>query len=674
MNLGSGSGVGAGASSGPGAGGGAGTPATSADPGTSRRLRRLAESVRAAIERALVELSDARPPSMADALARARGESIEHDTFAPADALAATDALREATAQLSRFLETEHIDAAAVEKLEHAMDALRTARERLPDTGRIPDRLARLSRWLGRAFELAIAQVPLRAPEVAPPPPPEMLASRGVPRAHHVNVPAPRLLARETEDDDDDDDNEDEDDNDDERAENEGNDDTNDERERERGAARASQDRSAPDPAPEAAAEAAQCRAIARECFEDIGSMGNLRKLRDEERWLDAEPFEERLLANLDAAVALENPLDPRSPSFGLVTALYSYATEWDVPDLGRAFALAFTACCLASETALRWVVLALRRAHPRVLPAFVDALSLGSNEAIDRTLAELCDDDDPAVVSVALSAATRRDRGELPGALLLIAHPRPEIACAAIALVARANPAASAPLLARFTDEEPAIVGATAAAALVTLGDPRGATHLRALLAPGLAIANDAPLALSSARRLAFETLCLLGDPADIALLAATAGTSEDDLPWLGWHGFPDPVPAIARALVDAAAGLRFESALRLASALERILGPGAPAPHGAASYEAEVGEWVITREKERPIEPHRLRFGRRWTAAALASELAAPDTPQGARRVLARELPIATHGRARIDVEGWVASQRLSLRRAREITSALS
>ena len=660
MILGSGSGVGAGAH------------ATSADPGTSRRLRRLSESVRAAIERALVELSDARPPSIADALARARGESIEHDTFAPSDALATTDALREVTAQLSRFLESEHIDAAAVEKLERAMDALRTARERLPDTGRIPKRLARLSRWLGRAFELAIAQVPLRASEVAPPPPPEMLASRGVPRAHHVNVPAPRLLARETDDEEDDN----EDDNEDERTENEGNGNTSADRDndRERDAARARQDRSAPDPAPEAAAEAAQCRAIARECFEDIGSMGNLRKLRDEERWLDAEPFEERLLANLDAAVALENPLDPRSPSFGLVTALYSYATEWDVPDLGRAFALAFTACCLASETALRWVVLALRRAHPRVLPAFVDALSLGSNEAIDRTLAELCDDDDPAVVSVALAAATRRDRGELPGALLLIAHPRPEIACAAIALVARANPAAAAPLLARFTDEEPAIVGATAAAALVTLGDPRGAAHLRALLAPGLAIANDPPLAISSARRLAFETLCLLGDPADIALLAAAAGTSEDDLPWLGWHGFPDPVPTIARALVAAAAGLRFEAAQRLASALERILGPGAPPPHGAASYETEVGEWVITREKERPIEPHRLRFGRRWTAAALASELAAPDTPQGARRVLARELPIATHGRARIDVEGWVASQRLSLRRAREITSALS
>lgn len=580
-------------------------------PAADRRAARLAGSIRASVERDLLRLADR--PAAAEA----------------------AEALREAVAALSRALDAEPgAEAGAgagaghevvIEALDRAAAAIGAARERLPEGDASAARLDRAARWLREAQGLARAPVPLRAPAPAAPQG-ELLASVGVPRVHRVDVPPPRVLARE---------------------------------EQEGGALRSAA-------ALPASGELLQLRALARDCFEDLASLGSLRRLYDEERWIDAAGFEQRLLDNLDAVVALERPLDPRTPALGLVEALYLYATEWTIPDPGRSFALAFTLSCLASEAALRWVLLALRRADPRAYPAFADALALGSSPAIDGILAELAGDPDPALAAVALEAAARRGRAEAGAVLILLVHPDAELACRAVALAARLP--AAIPLLASLVEQAPPRVAASAAAALVMQGDPRGAAHLRELLRAG---PGEEPEAAAAAR-IALETLCLLGDPADRALLAVAAAAAGE-LHWLGWHGHVDHVPLLVDALRKVALSPEQEPAERLARALDRIVGPRAPAPRprgeGAAGYEAELAAWARDFEAQRPAGAQRLRRGRAFSAAAIVEELLEPETKQGARRVLARELALATRGAAHIDVEGWVVAQRHALGRAREL-----
>ena len=571
----------------------------------------LLEAVRAALEESLLVLSERR------------------------DADELTEALRLAIAQLSGLIEAEPGDAEAIEALEgleRTSATVEAARERLQGDEATSRRIEGAERWLAEASEQLRDRLRERASRIeGTKKSDEILASVGVPRTHHVDVPAPRVLSREDQ------------------------------------AAEAARAGALLDGPPAAAGELAQVRAIARDCFEDIASLGSLRRLYDSEPWIDAGPFEQRLLDDLDALVALERPLDPRSPPLGLVEALFAYATEWKVPDFGRTFALAFTLSCLASETAMRWVVLALRRSHPRTYPAFVDALALGSNEAIERTLVELCADDDPAIVAVALEAMARRGRADMASTVLLLMRPGPDLVRKAIDLAARLPAQAAAPLLSRFLEGSDPVTSAGAAAALTTLGDARGPKHLRALLKPP----RDQDPATLRARRIALETLCLLGSPFDRQLVAAEASAAPEGLPWLGWYGHPEHVPLLAEALRCAAKSGGAEEADRFARALERIGGGAAPRPGGAGDGELEAGlaAWARSFEERRPPGVERLRSGLPWTAGAIVSELAAPGTRQGERPVLARELALATRRAAHVDVEGWVAAQQRELAACRDL-----
>jgi hypothetical protein len=559
----------------------------------------LLEGVRAALEESLLEL-----------------------TYRE-DAAEVSERLREAIAILNRRIETEPRDIDALDELDRAAAAMKAAGEALDEDEVTAHRIGGAARWLSDASERLRRRV---SPRPLGPSgtqrSSEMLASVGTPRAHHVTVPAPRVIAP---------------------------DDPAPEEPSFRAALQAS---------PGMAGELAQIRAIARDCIEDIASLGSLRKLYDSEPWVDAGPFEQRLLDNLDALVALERPLSPGAPSLGLVEAVFAYATEWTVPDFGRAFALAFTLCCLASEAAMRWVVLALRRAHPHTYPAFVDAFALGSNEAIDRTLAELCSDDDPAIVMTALEAMARRGRADMSGTVLLLMRPSPDLAKKAIDLAARLPAQAVTPLLSRFLDGGDPSVAASAAAALSTLGDLRGPKHLRELLARKR---DEAP-AHVAARRIALETLCLLGNPVDQALVAAEASAAPDALFWLGWYGYPEHVPLLASGLKETlASGGTYDDVDRLARALERIGGERLPrlGEVGRDAFEARIVEWALSFEQRRPRDSARLRFGRPWTANEIVSELLARSTRQGERPVLARELALVTRRAVHIDVAGWVAAQ---------------
>ncbi|UQA63162.1 HEAT repeat domain-containing protein [Polyangium aurulentum] len=569
------------------------------------RTKGLAESVRATLEASLLVLADR------------------------SDATDAADAVRAAIARISKFVEAEALGVGPIEHLESAEGLVRAARERLSGDETTSRRLESAARWLREASGSMRERLLSRTPEQEPSRAVfELLASVGVPRAHRVEVPPPRVLARE-------------------------------DLLEETGAPF----RGALGAGPGVAGELAQLRQIARDCLEDLASLGSLRRLHDWEPWIDARTFEQRLLDNLDALVSLELPLDPRAPSVGLVDELWRYATEWAVPDLGRTFALAFTLCCLSSETALRWVVLALRRSHPRTHPAFVDALALGSNGAIDRVVAELCGDDDPAIAAVGLEAAARRGRADVGSTLLLLQHPSAALVCRAIEVATRLPVQVSLALLSRLLDGGEPVVAATAASALCELGDPRGVKHLRHVLGHDPGSDREA----LRARRIALETLCLLGSAADRRLVAAAAGASSEGLDLLGWHGHPEHVPVLLEALRRlVSAGGSVADAARIARALERIGGGAVPRP-GAMSHEFEpaLAAWARSFEERRPADGARLRFGERWTASATVAELATPATKQEVRPLLARELALATQGAMRLDVTGWVAAQQQELAR---------
>ncbi len=541
------------------------------------------------------------------------------------------DAHRDWIARLSRIVDAETIDEKAIDSLESIVVDMKATREKWSEEAPLVKRLDSGMKHLTEASDKLRSRIPLRMPlassnELAVVP--QFLASVGVPRAHALEVTAPRVLLR-------------------------------DDPTRTRAQNLASWSGST-------TGELAQLQAIARDCFEDIGSLSNLRRLYDHEPWIDAAKFEQRLLDNLDAVVSLDLPIDPAAPRLGLAEALFAYATEWTIPDYGRTFALAFTLCCLDSETAMRWVILALRRSHPRTFPAFVDAFVLGSNPAIDRALAELCRSDESALVEVALEAMTRRGRPDMASVVLVLMRPSVSLAAKSIALATRLPPASAMPLLTRLLDNTNPLIAAHAASALLTLGEARGSKHLRAFLQQDRH--NEPQHRL--ARQVAFESLCLLGSSFDRSLLAVEATAVPENVPWLGWHGHPDHLPMLIEAARRSALAGTFPECERIVVGLERMCGIGAPriSGFGPTEFDARLTTYYKAFEERRPLQAERLRLGAAWSPSVVASELGARETLQGVRPILARELAIATRGAVHVDVAGWFVQQERALAAAKD------
>ena len=171
-------------------------------------------------------------------------------------------------------------------------------------------------------------------------------------------------------------------------------------------------------------------------------------------------------------------------------------------------------------------------------------------------------------------------------------------------------------------------------------------------------------------ARQVAFETLCLLGSPFDRSLVAVEASANPENMPWLGWHGHPDHLPALIEAARRAALAGTFPECDRIVVGLERMCGVGAPRPggFGPTEFDSRLTAYIKAFEERRPLQAERLRLGAAWSPSCVVVELSARDTKQGIRPVLARELAIVTRGATHIDVNGWTVQQERGLAAARD------
>lgn len=315
-------------------------------------------------------------------------------------------------------------------------------------------------------------------------------------------------------------------------------------------AAAAFADKRLPEPPPDPEG-LAQLQEIARSLMEDTGSLVGLRRPLEDEVWVGPEKFEARLLAQLDALFALARKATPEAPVLPLVQELYDYATEWAVPDAARAATLALPLACIEGESAARWLLGALARAHERVLDAFADALALGPNTVIPRAIgARLVASQSPRVLATLLDAARRRGDVDPTAITMLLAHPDPGVASRAAWALTRAEKSLAVPLLSDALSGPPEVV-VTVVEALACFGVMSSVDTMRAWLIEDLRLEdpNKAP-----ARR-AWRALRLLashGAPDDEALVIQAATSLEDALSWLGTFGSANVAPLLIDKATD--------------------------------------------------------------------------------------------------------------------------
>jgi hypothetical protein len=427
--------------------------------------------------------------------------------------------------------------------------------------------------------------------------------------------------------------------------------------------------------APPKGSARAQVWRLARDCMEDLANLSELRRRGDAEPWASLATFEQRLLSNLDALVALA-----RGPEGEDVLAqLVGYAAEMRVPDRGRAFALAFGLGCIDGDDAVRAAVIGLKRASPATHGAFREAFCLASSPAVGRAMERLLGAERSALVRLALDVLRHRREATLPMVVPLLDSPDPHVAAgAARAASVCVHREALRPLLAARLDD-PGVDDEVLLAALeglLQIGAPEALPALRERLraeiaAPGLM----SPHLLGRGLLL----LAMAGASQDLALLLSGARLTPAGIAPLGWFGHPaaiDPLLALVEAPRAEGATLPDSTQLAAAHALFRITGAGPRIPTGEAAEPMPAplaAPFRAFREEHRSARPLRLRFGRPYTLEATLEELERGDTSTSARREASLELSLGFGSAARLEVDDWAARQKAVLALLRtEITAA--
>jgi len=417
--------------------------------------------------------------------------------------------------------------------------------------------------------------------------------------------------------------------------------------------------------------------------MEDLASFSTLRVLSHDEAWKHGEGFERRLLANIDSLVALARPVRSGAAELDLAEALFSYATEWAVPDRGRAFGFALTLCCVDSDAALLWVTMALRRAALPTFPGYVDAFALGSNPTISSKLIGLLSDDMPRdLMIVALQAALRRRLFNAGRMLPLSGHPDAEVAALATRCFAFAPAAFAQTGLVELALAASPLVRVAAGVTMIELGMAQGRQVVRDVIdetvGRGVIELSDVhrTAALSALRALAVNA-----DPKDADRVWASARALKSYRE-VGFFGHVAHVPLLFATLdeLDGTAGEApdegwYDQMDRAAGAILRITGIMPPS-FGTGRYDLPAFKQLWSQHgpdvQSVAQREGRLRFGKPWSRKAMVDELSEPETHQGNRRLLASVSSSASSGELRFDVDGWIASQRAFLEMVREAWDA--
>ncbi|MEZ4313074.1 MAG: hypothetical protein R3F14_34060 [Polyangiaceae bacterium] len=408
-------------------------------------------------------------------------------------------------------------------------------------------------------------------------------------------------------------------------------------------------------------AERAALRRIARDVAEELGSLGLLRTpVGPYSAWFAGpQSFEDRLLAHLDAFIALAEPYISvdRERRFDVLTPLLDWAGDSMVPDPVRAFARAFVLGSISGEDTAAAAITSLRQSHPITHDAQRDALALAPHPGVTPLLERMIPEETPTLAVVGLSVLERRGQVAFEAVTPLLSHPASAVRTAA----ARALRAASAREIAKHllaqhaaTEEDEGVLAATAES-LVVLGSRRGLDIARAELAEEARF----PGALSRAARAShLRLLSLAGGPSDGMLLLASLGHDPIAATGLGFFGDATLIPAMLAALSESA-GMAARSLFcsALARSLQRITGFCRP-PEGDPQTSIHLvdpsldpGFWARTwEEKKEAFAPRkRYRLGGLFSPLQAIAEAETPELPASRRGDLLLELSILSRGASR-------------------------
>ncbi|NUO48567.1 MAG: hypothetical protein HOV80_06895 [Polyangiaceae bacterium] len=403
-----------------------------------------------------------------------------------------------------------------------------------------------------------------------------------------------------------------------------------------------------------------QLHALGRDLMEDVGMLGTLRRPLPDEVWLGPERFEQRLFAQLDALFSLTIPAAANEPVYALVEELYAYATEWAIPDLGRAFALALPLGCIDGEPSVRWLVTLLRHAHPQTHPAIVDALCLGPNPRIAPALADALSGTEPLEVVLALLEAARR-RADVPASALAMAldHPDERVVAAALRALGRVDPSISVPLL----NDALGLGGAPAVAAaegLAGFGEKDVFVTLRGWLEADPGPDPGTPAFERSAA--ALRALACRGDMRDEPVVLRAAFAQPGGLRFLGTFGYPPHAELLFEHLDSPDRRIEARRGLRI------MLGGDFESTQDDFDRDPPIAEEILRDRSERRAKARaasgRLRRGQSHRGAlTLVSELADPLSRGVERPDLAFELGMLVRTVLPFDSADFISRQKAGI-----------
>lgn len=416
------------------------------------------------------------------------------------------------------------------------------------------------------------------------------------------------------------------------------------------------------------AGEGEIARRVARDCLEDIAGLALLRKPIPTETWVEQAPFEQRLLDNLDAFVALGEVALPS------VTLFHA---EAPAPDPSRAFAVAFTLGCIEGTDTADVAVSTLVQSAPAEHRGWIEGFCLAPSPAVDAALAVLVDAPNPSLVAVAIEVLAARGTLPIDAASRALARRDPLLTSRVAHAAGRALPRARAvEILTAMLDgapDDPLFV--TACTSLLLRGEGSVRQRLRDTIRARERTARSRVVAST-------VLLALSGRADDLALLLdglASAPTPEV-VRAVGRFGHTGAVPALI-ALLDSDDE---DVVLAAAESLDRITNaglravtevpwaPGVEPPDGRPPPMRKVIQVIVARapweawhaRARSTFDPHlKLRGGVPFAPSMIVDELESRETPPARRAEAATELTLATGLGARFSTSDWVARQRTQL-----------